>query len=104
MRKTITKLVNNIPKFHVGQLLYAVSFSNDSVDHLNQAVKMDEWERDFARIHKVQVDTISIGSEGITYWLKQAKTGEEYGDSVEEQYISTDYNDLIKILINRWKL
>lgn len=104
MKKVIRKPIINIPKYHVGQLLYAISFSNDSIDNIDQAAKQDEWGRDFARIHKAQVDSISIGTDGISYWLKDAKDDTAYGDSIYEKYVSDNIDYLVEILLNRWKL
>lgn len=99
-----SKISSYIPKYIPGQRLYAISFHNDSSTKYVHEEKIDDWSMDFARIHKVYVESISIGQDGISYWLKDAINGEDYGDSVYEEFVSDTLSNLLEILTKRWKL
>lgn len=88
-------------KYNVGEKVYAISFHNDSF--FKHTPKVDEWEKDYARIYEVFITSISIDSKSISYWLK-GLDGEEWGDCVTEEYVSSNLQDLYKILEKRWRV
>lgn len=92
------------PKYEVGQAVFAIAFSNDSIDNAIQAAKVDEWSRDFARVYRTIISEITINSEGVFYLLKDIKSGEDWGEEVREEHVSDNVDDLFRYLMNRWKI
>ena len=96
------KQINFSPKYSVGEIVYAISFHYDS--DTNHDKEKDEWSSNYVRIYKVVVVSISIDKNGVGYWLKDPKTKDEWGNDVHEEYISTNYDDLVEYLFKLWKL
>ena len=96
--------MNNVPKYVIGQLVYAIALSNDSVDNIKQAITVDEWDRDFAKIFQVEIESIYINKTGIEYCVKDIEDGKEWGGEVLEEHISADPFELFRYLAKRWKL
>lgn len=94
-----------IPKYQPGQIIYAISFSNDSDrtdDHMDT---VDDWSKDYARIYEVEIETIYITKTGIEYWLHDpGKPDASWGDSVIENHVSDNIDELLNYLKNKWKL
>ena len=100
--KTCPIITRPIPKYYPNDVVYAVSFSNED-DNKHKKVT-SEWDMNYARIYKVIIIDINISITGISYWLKDAKSKAEWGDSVPEFHVNTDINVLLQFLINKWKL
>lgn len=96
--------MKRIPVYEPGDNVYVIAFSNDSVDNVNQAEKVDPWSRDFAKIFKVVIAEIYINSDGIKYAVKDAGSNKEWNEPFAEEHISSNTLDLYTILIKRWRL
>lgn len=103
-RKSRPKIVEHTPKYIVGQVVYAIAFSNDSVHNRTQAETKDEWDRDFARIYKVIIDHIGIDTRGVSYGVKDYIDYKDWGDTVLAEQVSDDKNELFEYLTVRWRL
>jgi hypothetical protein len=101
-KKKIKEIVNHVPKYKVDDIVYAISLNNDS--NTEHGMEQNTWDRDYARIYKASVESISIDKNGVTYWLKDLKDKTEWGDSVDESHISSNYDELTDWLFKLWKL
>lgn len=102
--KTNTMYISFVPKHKPGDILYAVSLQNDSIYNKEEAKKVEEWNRDYARIYKVKVTAISIDSDGVSYWVSNLNDKLEWGDSIPENQVSIQPEELLSFLVNRWRL
>ena len=96
-------LKNYRPKYNPGDIVYAISFSNE--DTTSNAETVPEFECNYARIYKVEIVSVYINKESIEYLLRDLKgKKEEWGCDVLEEHISKNINNLYKYLNNKWKL
>lgn len=92
-----------IPLYDVGDRVFAISMSNDTINNSKQAQSVDEWDRNYARIYEVIIEYISIDVDGVNYMLK-GLDGTVWGDSVSQDNVSTDLQELFNYLRKRWAL
>lgn len=76
-------------KFDIGDIVFALDhYHNSKVEGIIAE-----------SIHLAEVVQISISEENkVEYWLKNYNNNKEWGDSVEEKYVSKDILDLVPYL------
>ena len=102
--KVNTMQISFVPRYKPGDVLYAISLQNDSIYNKEEAKKVDEWERDYARIYKVKVTAISIDKDGVSYWVSNLNNKMEWGDCIPEDQVAIQLEELLSFLVDRWRL
>ena len=82
------------PLFKINEEIYAIALTD-----LSKA----EDDLNFARIFKGYINSIHVYNDYIEYGLTDA-SNKEWGEVVEEKYISKEYTPLLNILINLWEI
>lgn len=90
-----------IPKYYPGDTCYAIAYRKDTrtKDYKNT----DDWDVNFGKIFKVNVNSLHISKNGVEYWVQSIGDTNEWGESITNEDIGT-LEECIKSITKRWKL
>jgi hypothetical protein len=81
--------MKRIPKYEIDQVVYAVAVRTDDKGN---------WSNGFTKVFKCIVNEIGIDRNKVEYYLSVIGTGDDMGEPINEEDITTNEKDLIKII------
>jgi len=99
---TKKKLINYIPRYVPGTIAYVLAYSCEDGQ---ASTDKDKWDWNFAKIFKIEIDSITIGKEGVNYYVRTpGSIDDSWNEPFEEEFVNTDKNVLVKQLLAKWKI